>query len=251
MNTCKNCTFIIKSNSSSLQCDASRGFIHSTCAGISENYAMITRAKARCIEVVCNNCNSNMAQFGVFKTLIASLKTDFASALEALKNESPKVDCIMEEIIDEMNERQIRKKKIILFGVLEQSDDLDDAAQQANWKIFRLRKQLSAQVRPRPIKAIMDNEEISYAAIRKAKTLKNISKYKNAFISSDKTPMQIRLYNDAKAEVRTRVANGEKNLKIKKKVHTCCLRNHLVKLKEPKCSPEITCYYQKVRGLNT
>ncbi|KAK9710441.1 hypothetical protein QE152_g26012 [Popillia japonica] len=116
MNSCKNCTIIIKSNSSNIQCDACRGFIHATCAGISENDAMITRAKARCIKIVCNNCNSNMAQFGEFKTLITSLKTDFASAIEALKNEfneklnnlkreincqngTPKMECNMEDLL--------------------------------------------------------------------------------------------------------------------------------------------------------
>ncbi|KAK9686233.1 hypothetical protein QE152_g37346 [Popillia japonica] len=109
------------------------------------------------------------------------------------------MECNMEEIIDEMNERQIRKKNIILFGVREQSDDLDDDAraaaenvevslilksvapdvEQSNWKIFRLGKLLAAQARSSPIKAIMDNEEIAYAAMRKAKTLTNIPKYKN------------------------------------------------------------------------
>lgn len=253
MASCKNCNLAIKTNSPNIQCDVCHGYMHSSCLDLSvEVNAMVTRAKSRCLKVVCNVCNQNISQFQDLKSLILSLKADFSSAMESLKNEftekltalkmdmdtqlqSQKPEFSFEEVVEEVGERQRRRCNVVVFGVPEQLSELSaderitadnvevssilksiqPSLEVSNLKPRRLGHYNSRGATPRPIKLVLDSEAAVHSVTRESRKLRNITKYKNVYVSFDKTPRQLQIYKDLKAELQARVAGGESNLEIK------------------------------------
>lgn len=254
MSNCKNCNSTIKPASSTIQCDACRGLIHVGCAGMSEKDAVVTRAKSRCIKVVCSICSNNMSQFSDFKALVVSIKSDFLTALDSLKDEfNSKLIAIkedldaqlraaqkpgpnFEELVAEVGERELRKRNLIVFGVPEPSSDLDRVCRVAKdvTEVSLLLKSVdpgtdvsgvkprrlgrydsSNATKPRPILVTLDSESAVHAVIRNSKILKNIADYSRVSISFDKTPRQLQVYRDLRVELQTRTAAGETDLRIK------------------------------------
>lgn len=254
MNTCKNCNSLIKTNASTIQCDACQGLVHASCVGLSEGDVKVTRAKSRSIKVVCNLCNNNMSQFGDLKSLIDCIKNDFTSALESLRCEigdrlaafkqdvdnqlkAQKLSAPLnfDEVIDEVNERQTRKSNLILFGLPEPSEDLDGNARTAadnaqvslvlktldssaditNIKPRRLGRLAKTNTSPRPVKVALVNEAAVHSFLRVASKLRGVGGYEKVFLSTDKTPKQIQAYKAVRSELLLRQAKDEKNIKIK------------------------------------
>lgn len=138
----------------------------------------------------------------------------------------------MEEIIQEINERNKRKRNVIFFGVPEQDQQLSEDHRKisdksevqkiissvspnvntANIKLFRLGQ--VNQGRIRPIKVILDDENDVFALIRQAKFLRN-GNYKNVSMSFDRTRNQINYYNNVKVELNNMNASGNGSFKIK------------------------------------
>ncbi|CAH0558646.1 unnamed protein product [Brassicogethes aeneus] len=86
----------------------------------------------------------------------------------------------------------------------------------------------------RPIKVSFVHENTPIELIRNANKLKNNPRWRGISISTDRTPMQIKLYKTVKEELNARIENGERKLNV------------------PKDSPKSLCiYYQNTRGLNS
>lgn len=124
MSVCTNCNLIIKTGSTSIQCNGCQGPIHTSGVGLSDKGVVTTRAKSRSIKVVCNLCNNNIAQFNDLKALLLSIKNDFNVAFNELRQEfETKLTAIrtdveekvvsavdFDEMVAEVEDRQRRKK---------------------------------------------------------------------------------------------------------------------------------------------
>nr|CAH7746576.1 unnamed protein product [Callosobruchus chinensis] len=139
----------------------------------------------------------------------------------------------MEEMIQEISERNERKRSIIVLGVPEQEQDHDSATRVAknqtevsnilravtpalaglDVKPIRIGKPIPGKHRLVKVTLKEDNQVIEL--IRAAKNLKGNPAYKSISIFPDRTPMQIDNYKRLKLELDQRTANGEQNLKIR------------------------------------
>ncbi|KAJ3663951.1 hypothetical protein Zmor_008164 [Zophobas morio] len=251
MSICFNCNIIIKSVSGTINCDGCQGPLHLSCVGLNNKEAVKwTRSNSKNIKVVCNACNTNVNLFKDFKTLISSLETQFSSTIQKLKEEfqaqitdlkstitiTPQPDKYdFEDIVQEITEREKRKCNIVLFGVAEQPPhftkdqrqeedkgivgdimkEVGSNIQTTNSKIHRLGRYSENNPRPRPIKVILSNEMEAHDIIQKAKKIKSVERFKDIFLSYDKTPRQIDYYKKIKQELTERTAKGEANLRIR------------------------------------
>lgn len=249
MSSCVNCGAICNKLNLSTHCDGCQGVVHLTCVGLSENEFKLTRAKSKSIKVVCNGCNSNMAQFSDIKNLIASLRNEFSSAITQLRNEfnarleslgpstgdSAPSGAELEDVVREVMDRQARRNNLVLFGVPEQSSaqtgeqrGVGDRAvitdilakvkpgyQFQFQKFHRLGRLNQVAVRPRPLKIVFNEEADVHDIIRNAKILRTIAEHNNVVISYDRTPKQLELYQSLKRELDDRLSKGETNLKIR------------------------------------
>ncbi|KAJ3654135.1 hypothetical protein Zmor_013346 [Zophobas morio] len=250
MPLCVNCNTAGDPNAGRTQCDACQGTVHLKCIGISESEIKMTRSKSRSIKIVCNQCNNNMLVFKDLKTLISSLRSEMSSAIDNLKADiQTQLDDIkvklsqapqqqqavptLEEVAQEILERQRRSKNLIIFNLPEEPDtntrqgskDKDTLVLNnvfnitnptntfTDLNIVRLGRVNESRIRP--IKVSFKDESDVLSIIRGAKNLIHDSQFKNIRISFDRTPRQQEVYKQLKAQLNDRLAKGESNLRIR------------------------------------
>lgn len=139
-----------------------------------------------------------------------------------------------EEIIQEVLERERRRKNIIVYGITESKSTNKSERIAADVttvsdvfrsigvrvpddiKLIRLSKfDPTKAVSKRPIKICFQSSDIAPAILKKAKLLKGSTEYTGVFISADRTPTQQKLFNAVKTELTERKSKGEVNLRIK------------------------------------
>ncbi|KAJ3646450.1 hypothetical protein Zmor_024038 [Zophobas morio] len=81
--------------------------------------------------------------------------------------------------------------------------------------MIRLGKRNTEAIRPRPIKVTINDENDLMYFIPEAKKRKDVEYYQNCSIVSDKTPQQLAYYKEVKQQLKTRMDNGETNLRIR------------------------------------
>nr|CAI5841504.1 unnamed protein product [Callosobruchus analis] len=140
-----------------------------------------------------------------------------------------------EEIIEEVNQRNIRKCNIVVFGLDEVNQEespenrtardglavskvihaVDLDFDMPSVKPIRLGKFQSG--RNRPVKIVLRSEDDVRRIINKANNLRTHRDFKNKriFLSYDRTPRQLEYYKNLKKELEERKQAGESNLKIK------------------------------------
>lgn len=181
----------------------------------------------------CVNCRAFGNDLKALKAMIISLQED----IQALKNEHYNVqkseNAELEDIIQEINERNKRKCNLILFGIPEK-DHLQPPLSRAAEETTYIKEVLTAidpeanieNIKPnrlgsfnnektRPIKITLPSEHQVTQFIRRAKNLKNINQYKKISISFDRTPRQIEYYKKIKQQLIYRQSQGETNCRIK------------------------------------
>lgn len=136
-----------------------------------------------------------------------------------------KLDLGSEEIVSEINERNIRAKNIIIVGIPE-PDETTDRHTHNNTEVTKIIKTIYdgcpeplkvyrlGKFRPghiRPIRVTFSTGETVGALLRGRGNLKSDS----IKIFSDQTPMQRKHMHDLKEELQKRTDNGETNLRIK------------------------------------
>lgn len=181
----------------------------------------------------CSNCRKIGGQLKELKNLILSLQND----IQLLKDEnrtlkSSDADTDLENVIEEINERNHRKRNLIIFGLSEQKQEdtpearmqkdkneveniigcLDKDFELHDIKPNRLGRYNKDKVRP--IKISLKDEDQVRELIKNAKNLKN-SRYKKVFVSVDRTQMQLRHYKKLKEEVAHKNSIGQEKFKIK------------------------------------
>lgn len=257
-NKCPNCNAAIKAGTST-QCDGCHADVHLSCVGMNLDDIRITRNKSKSVKILCSQCNKYMGEIGVIKGLISSIKDEFVKRFTSIEdrleriplidvdemktsiqNLQKKVDGIKipdsvtsssindyEDLIQEVSEREKRKKNLMLFNVSEQNHSSADERNAADreivnsilrsanipdseFKIIRLGKYGVSN--NRPLKIIFKNEGNVHAVIKKAK---DIRREKNISVSYDRTPKQIEYFRRLKESMNERIGNGETNLCIK------------------------------------
>ncbi|CAH1973225.1 unnamed protein product, partial [Acanthoscelides obtectus] len=132
-----------------------------------------------------------------------------------------------EQVVQEIQERNIRKNNVIIFGLPEQNDrneekglvsdmlnlvNIDSAP--PGTKHFRTGK-TSTTNRPRPVKLIMNCKSKVKMVFKSLKPIKENQTFKDIGIVNDRTPMQMNQYNKIKKEFEERRQNGESDIQIK------------------------------------
>ncbi|KAB0795786.1 hypothetical protein PPYR_09847 [Photinus pyralis] len=215
-----------------IKCDKCKNLLHSACSGLSESEVHCIINKERRIIYHCDECNKCQSELLDLKQLLVSLKSE----IDELKNARSQIqntnfetlmDDHYEDIIQEINERQLRKGNIIVYGAMENNNakqdiqqvqevlaQIDPIVSDIQFSAFRLGKFDPNNIKPSPIKVILKDEYVRNIVI-KSSQLKRIEAFKHLSISFDRTPKQISYYRKIKKQLDERVANGETNLKIK------------------------------------
>lgn len=234
MPSCAKCKLIIEDNESYFECDSCKRPIHAqSCSELTSSEIKCMQLKKRVLRFLCNDCNSGLLQIPSIIQSIRELKSEMDILKAAKPIESSETNPVstakVSEIIAEMNEREIRKKNIIVFGLPEnhnntQADkdtgiEITKAAYPntpENIKIFRV-GQFNANNtnKTRPMKIILPSPVDAANILRNVKEIKRVQKFENIIVTNDKTPNQTLQYKRLKEELVTRLSKSETNLKIK------------------------------------
>nr|CAI5822991.1 unnamed protein product [Callosobruchus analis]CAI5842202.1 unnamed protein product [Callosobruchus analis] len=143
LGNCPNCEVKLDtSRDTSVICDGCKSHMHTQCivssTGLSkDDISRITRNKARTLKFMCKRCDGKLAQLLNIQEIVKAETSrifDKISALENRVNDISAGKCSVnvslsplqfEEIICEMNERNIRKRNIVIFNLEEKSPNLD------------------------------------------------------------------------------------------------------------------------------
>lgn len=226
----KNCTVCDKPLGSEreISCDKCRLPIHTTCSGLTRgDIQLLLVADKKRPTFHCDICTSERKTMSELKVLISKLSMEVETLKQKVKQGS------FEEIVEEINQRNIRRFNLIVFGVEEQDQQqpntvriendkkevtnivnfIDTNLDISNFKLIRIGSFTAGKTRP--IKIVLDEEKHVHNLIRKAHVLKNNASYNQIAISFDRTPKQIDYYRNVKKQLDDRKNNGEKDIKIK------------------------------------
>lgn len=235
MPNCANCKLDIGQNEVTYDCDSCKQPIHEKgCSRLtaSEIKCMQLRS-SRVLKLFCKSCEMGIQQIPAIIETLQALRKDieelklsqFSKPTNTQQNES----FSMSEIIAEISEREVRKKHVMLFGLPESEGNgnedkkntlkimktINQNVNENNFKLYRTGRLLEGSQRPRPIKIIFNTQEEANRIIRNTKILKQQASFKDIFVTTDKTPLQMKQYKDLKNQLTERTQNGETNLRIK------------------------------------
>nr|CAI5868873.1 unnamed protein product [Callosobruchus analis] len=194
------CTCCKKSGDDSkfVHCSVCKNNFYYSCVDLTQTDVKTLKNKAN-IHFTCKNCSTIGATLVDLRALVVSLQEE----INALKSnrvdpaQTPAID--FEEIVQEVNDRQSRKNNLIIYGIVESTDQLGS----------------NNTGGPRPIKITLRDSNDVRSCIKAAAKLKRHSTFSRINISFDRTPRQVLHYKKLKQEVADRSANGENGLKIK------------------------------------
>lgn len=184
----------------------------------------------------CNNCIEFGEDLNSLKSIIASLQEEIKILKESVLQSATYSSSSLldtEKVIQEISDRDRRKNNIVIFGRPE--DKVNNNSEQINldtvlvneicmnvqvdvgdFKVSRLGKfDPTAANRKRPIKVSFSSDAAVARILRNIPKLKSNSKFSSLSIFRDRTPMQLQIHKEAKAELNSRIRNGETNLRIK------------------------------------
>nr|CAI5833593.1 unnamed protein product [Callosobruchus analis] len=182
------------------------------------------------IDWTCTACREHGNDIKGLKSLILQLQKE----VQDLRFNNNRCDPVQfEEIVEEVNQRNRRKRNLIIFKIEDQNQQeqnqvkinhektsttnlirvLDPDVVIPDLKPVRLGP--FTQGKNRPIKVVLGSEHDVHRLIRNSKILKTHKNYKNISISFNRTPRQIEYYLNLKIELENRKKSSETNLHIK------------------------------------
>lgn len=226
-----------------ITCDLCKGCAHGVCAELSRTEIQCLKSKDRKISFHCTSCSDMkhaIAKINELTTTVDALKKEILG----LKTNSgtpiptaPSNNCCglknTETVIQEVLEREKRRRNIIIYNVPEQVDLTRSESTAADTetvkeilttleipvidiKAVRLGKFDSTKVNSkRPIRVCLCNDNDVIKSLKNSVHLKSIDKFKTISVSKDKTPFQMNLYRSVKTELDARRAAGETDIFIK------------------------------------
>ena len=136
---------------------------------------------------------------------IGAIKQDFIELKEQCKdNVQDTHQLSIEEIAREVQERQDRKKNLLVFGIQESdNEDPQIRKQHDSKKLAELLEDMTIDVpfsdpirlgkkgpRPRPLRFKLTDEADKESILRNTHKLKGVAKYNNVYVNRDQTPLE-------------------------------------------------------------
>lgn len=191
----------------------------------------------------CSTCETLGDTIDDLKSIIVQLNKKFEDlersiqANNASNSANNSFNFNMEEVIQEINDRNDRKCNLIIYGLPEASNlnngdngsqnsltaQVEDitrflapAIDSSNFVDgpIRLGRYDPSKPNPRPIKVKLSSEKVLISVLRNAKNLRG-SRLGHVKISNDRTPKQMEYYRKLKAVLDDRKTKGENNIEIK------------------------------------
>lgn len=180
----------------------------------------------------CKNCREIGNQIIDLKNLILSLQNDIKALKDEKISQKSSREFDFEEVIMELNDRSIRKKNIIIFGLPEQDQTgpAENRLQKDKTAVSEVLKVIDANVntmlikptrlgrftnnKARPLKITLQDELEVLNVIKKARNLKN-SPYKNVSVAFDRTQRQIDHYKKLQEEMKSKNSGDTQEFKIR------------------------------------
>lgn len=228
-------------------CDQCSKCFHPICAGLSRQEAICIKAKDRKISFYCDKCKSLINSITNLNAIVVELKdqidklnTDFkdlktkfdsqktAIDKDAVKTQTASGDINMiAELMEEVNEREIRSKNVLIFNMPESLKTTKDERHEddalratniittcssvdiSNLRTYRLGKYNAS--RNRPMKVIMESRSDVIKVLQNKRKV-NID---NVKIGPDQTKMQQKHFKDLANQINELKRNGVTNKIIK------------------------------------
>ncbi|KAJ3653479.1 hypothetical protein Zmor_012728 [Zophobas morio] len=161
---------------------------------------------------------------------------EIKAVLDEKQPQSVQGSPILEEVVQEVLERNKRSRNIIIYNVPEQAsanNSKDERLENEKTIISEIlnvthnstdpseviqsfqRLGRYNKARIRPLRVILRNDTDVLNIIRGTKNLQNHGGFTNIRISFDRTPRQLEMYQQLRQQLETRTASGETNLKIR------------------------------------
>lgn len=224
------------------------------CNQLSEGHLMVTcslckdKYKHSCVDITSNEVRTLNANKGYNWTCLGcraigndlkdlrALIIDLQREIKELRAENTRTvntGIDMEEIIYEITERQKRKNNIVLFNIPEPDQRTSKSLQAESDKnvvadiLTEVSPEISADnIKPvrlgtfsdsksRPVKIKLENLDIIKTVLKNAKKLKSNQRFKNIYITVDRTKNQLEQYRKVRQELAERINAGETNCRIK------------------------------------
>lgn len=240
MSICTDCTQTINHKSPGVQCVSCDNFFHAKCVNLTKTLldAITTQTNVlwkctKCLESADQNKNASCPGCVIIPKLVENMNkltstiAELQNQIQANKQEVHNFN--IEQIINEVNDRQNRAKNILIFKLNEselqtsQEREKEDTKKAAkiiefllpainteNIKTVRLGRKNNDKIRP--LKITLNSREDALKLIWNKAKLRD-SEY-NVMIGLDETELQRGYYKKMKSEYDERTKNGEK-LKIK------------------------------------
>lgn len=243
---CANCSAAIGGRRHR-ECDCCRRKIHIDCTDLQQVDDRLTRAKLKCVKIVCNACGDNIEQFAGLKNAIEAMRADinnrftsFDTKLEALENKISSFEAtapstpsakFRESTIREAVDRVNRSKNVIVRNVPEHSggaaaqrrdhdsvkiSEIFDAIGSSSTvvSITRLGKP-RADGKPRPLRIVLPDSHSARTILRNKRRLLDSPSLRNYKVYDDKTQIEIAYLEELRADLQRRLDAGERDLTIK------------------------------------
>ncbi|GLV38561.1 hypothetical protein CBL_08557 [Carabus blaptoides fortunei] len=228
---CPNCNKNIGSDlQKSVKCDGCTKLTHLSCVNLTlDDVTRLTRSHTKSIKIYCNNCLTDTGDsIGSLKKIITALQAQISELYEKLKSPvKPTSDPdLLENVIEELNERRNRENNVIISGIPESSNEnVHDIVAKVitktapgvsldNCKIYRVGFRTPTSAHTRLIKIRFFNYDDAFHVIRNAKNARKFPDLKGIYINSDRTPLQQQHFKRVRNELNSRIADGETDLRI-------------------------------------
>lgn len=218
-----------------ITCVVCKNTFYHACVDLTSSEIRSIRSK-KSLSWTCSSCENLGETINALKASILSLKKEVADLTATInaKKETKNTDNF-EEIIHEINQRNEKRNNLLFFGIKESPNTTNASDRQehdkdkirsvleflspgVNYdeiKPVRLGKHDPSKSTPRPVKIRFVNPETVSDLVRKSKNLRSVARFNGISISFDRTPRQIAAYKSIKTNLDNRIANGEKDLRIK------------------------------------
>lgn len=202
----------------------------SNCAQLS--LAEIRKANAKGgLTWSCEGCGELGDDINGLKAAILALREEIAN----IKTEGTSLETnpfVMEEIIQEISNRERRKTNIVIYNIPENGTTKKDQITSDTLVVAEIFAEMDIPVdviepmrlgkydpsrgeHKRPIKVALPDVDSVRKSVKSARRLRDVERFKNYIISMDKTPFQSKLYRLAAQDLDSRIRAGERDLRIK------------------------------------
>lgn len=229
------------------ECDCCKRKIHIDCTDLQQVDDRLTRAKLKCIKIVCNACSDNIEHFADMKSTIDAMRADvnlqltrFDEKLAMLEIKLSAIDTsttttaadasFREITIREAADRINRSKNIIVRNVPEHTGPVAERKEHDAAKVSEILDTVGStssavsiarlgkprtDSKPRALRVVLPDSYAAKFILRNKNKLLDSASLKGLRICDDKTKMEIDFLEELRTDLKRRQDAGERDLTIK------------------------------------